>query len=143
MSLLAFIPLIGEVLKRIIPDPAKAQEVELELIKQLNTLDVQQIEVNKTEAQHASIFVAGWRPFIGWVCGIALAMRFLILPTLAVILPLFGVVITLPEIAMSELMGILGGILGLGGLRTFEKVKEVARTEITTPKSVGSSSRDR
>lgn len=133
MSWFAIIPLIGTIIERLIPDKAKAQEIQLELIKQLNQLDTAQLEVNKKEAEHASIFVAGWRPFIGWVCGIALAVRFLILPLIQIVAAAFGYPIDIPVIEMTELMGILGGMLGLGGLRTYEKIKGVERTDIITP----------
>lgn len=134
MSLLALIPLIGTIIERLIPDKAKAAELQLEVVKEINQLNMQQMEVNKKEAEHASIFVAGWRPFIGWVCGAALAIRFLVLPLLQFILTVAGHPIVLPEIEMTELMGILGGMLGLGAMRTVEKIQGVERTEIITPK---------
>lgn len=137
MSLLVtLLPLISDVVRKIIPDKEKAAELEIELIKQVNTLDVQQIQVNMKEAEHGSVFVAGWRPFIGWVCGVALAVRFLILPVLEAICIMSGYPIVLPEINMTELMAILGGILGLGGMRTYERLKGVERTDIIPTKEL-------
>ena len=85
-----------------------------------------QIGVNKQEAQHDSMFVAGWRPFIGWVCGTAFAWHFVLLPITAAILAASGVDFTPPQFEMSALMTVLGGMLGLGGLRTYEKLQGVS-----------------
>ena len=90
-------------------DPAKA----LELIKVQN-------EVNKIEAQHRSIFVAGWRPFIGWVCGVALLYNFILRDIIAWVFPEQ----IPPALQMDHLITILLGMLGLGGLRTYEKLKD-------------------
>lgn len=82
-----------------------------------------QIEVNKQEAQHRSIFVAGWRPFAGWVCVSSMAYHFVLLPILSVALAASDIlpVTELPEFDMSSLMTVLLGMLGLGGLRSYEK----------------------
>ena len=86
-----------------------------------------QLEVNKAEAASGSIFKGGWRPFIGWVCGVAFAYHFILQPVL-----LFGVAVAgveipaLPEFDMGSLMPVLLGMLGLGGLRTVEKIKDKA-----------------
>lgn len=90
-------------------DPEKA----LELIKIQN-------EVNKIEAQHRSIFVAGWRPFIGWVCGFALLYNFILRDLISWLSPEQ----IPPAIQMDQLITILLGMLGLGGLRTYEKLKD-------------------
>ena len=87
-----------------------------------------QLEINKAEAQHKSIFVAGWRPFIGWTCGIALAWHFVLQPLIMFLSVLFG--FTLPELPafdMGSLMTVLMGMLGLGGLRTYEKQKGLTK----------------
>jgi hypothetical protein len=87
-----------------------------------------QIEVNKAEAQHKSIFVAGWRPFVGWTCGIALAWHFVVAPFTMFVCAFLGVVIPeLPTFDMSSLLTVLMGMLGLGGLRTFEKAKGITK----------------
>jgi len=93
----------------------------------LHNANLAQIELNKAEAQHASIFVAGWRPCVGWICAIALGYHFILSPILATILTLSGYTITLPEFEFAQLSTILMGMLGLGGLRTFEKMKGVTK----------------
>lgn len=124
----ALLPGLFKIVERFLPeDPAKAQEMQMELIKQINQLDMSQMEVNKTEAGNPSVFVSGWRPFIGWVCGAALAMNFLLFPLLEWACALYGNPVKFPTLEMTELIGILMGMLGMGGLRTFEKIKGVAR----------------
>jgi len=87
-----------------------------------------QIEVNKTEAASRNPFVAGWRPFIGWTCGIALAWHFVLAPFLMFIAAWVGFdVPRLPVFDMDNLMTVLLGMLGLGGLRSFEKVKGISK----------------
>jgi len=87
-----------------------------------------QIEVNKTEASSRNPFVAGWRPFIGWTCGIALAWHFVLAPFLMFIAAWVGFdVPKLPVFDMDNLMTVLLGMLGLGGLRSFEKVKGISK----------------
>ena len=82
-----------------------------------------QTEINKIEAQHRSIFVAGWRPFIGWVCGVALGYNFILRDLIAWGLLNFADQISLPPaLQMEHLMTVLMGMLGLGTLRNFEKM---------------------
>lgn len=86
-----------------------------------------QLEINKAEAASGSVFKGGWRPFIGWVCGVAFAYHFVIQPFIVFGVAAAGVEIPpLPEFDMSSLMTVMMGMLGLGGLRTFEKTKKVA-----------------
>lgn len=99
-----------------------AHEIATLAEKQAHAQVMAQIEVNKAEAQHASIFVAGWRPFIGWVCGWALAYHFIAQPVIVLFTDL-----KTPQFDMGTLTTILMGMLGLGGLRTFEKAKGIAR----------------
>lgn len=96
--------------------------------KQAHEAAMAQMEVNKAEAGHRSIWVAGWRPFIGWVCGGALAYHFVLQPILVFVIAASGVVLPeLPSFDMDSLMTVLLGMLGLGGLRTFEKSKGLAK----------------
>ena len=89
---------------------------------------IAQVELNKLEAQHRSRFVAGWRPFIGWVCGIALAYNFIARDIIAWILKMnYPLLDPPPELAMEHLLTVLMGMLGLGGLRTYEKIKGKAK----------------
>ena len=87
-----------------------------------------QIEVNKTEAASRNPFVAGWRPFIGWTCGVALAWHFVLAPFVLSAAGWVGVELPeLPAFDMDNLMTVLLGMLGLGGLRTWEKTKGIAK----------------
>jgi len=86
-----------------------------------------QLEVNKTEAAHKSLFVAGWRPAVGWVCVLGMTGNFLVIPFTNFILALTGSEITIPLIETSEMMPVLMGMLGLGTMRTIEKTKKVQR----------------
>lgn len=82
-----------------------------------------QTELNKIEASHRSVFVAGWRPFIGWVCGLALLYNFVLRDMLAWLILNTGLQASLPpDLAMEELMTVLLGMLGLGAFRTAEKM---------------------
>lgn len=92
---------------------------EIDPDKMMELVKVQS-EINKMEAQHRNIFVAGWRPFIGWICGLALAYNFIIRDLIAWVSP----DAMPPAIQMDQLITILLGMLGLGGLRTFEKIKD-------------------
>ena len=87
-----------------------------------------QLAVNAEEAKHRSIFVAGWRPFIGWACGISLFVHFLLFPTADVVTAYLGYKpVPYPAFDMDSLMTILLGILGLGGMRSFEKFKGLTK----------------
>jgi|TARA_R110000803_G_scaffold124865_4_gene192567 hypothetical protein len=86
-----------------------------------NELISLQTKINEIEAGHRSIFVAGWRPFIGWICGIALAYNFIIRDLFIWILKPVDIP---PALQMEHLMTVLLGMLGLGGLRTYEKIKD-------------------
>lgn len=99
------------------------EKLETKVILEKLKLEIPKVqaEINKMEAGHRSIFVAGWRPFIGWVCGVGLAYDFLTRPLLVS----FGV--AAPDIDASSLYPLIAGMLGLGGLRTFEKVKGFAK----------------
>ena len=87
-----------------------------------------QTEVNRAEAQHRNIWVAGWRPFIGWVCGAALAWHFVLAPVVLFVASWLDVFLPpLPAFDMDSLMTVLLGMLGLGGLRSYEKAKGLTR----------------
>jgi hypothetical protein len=105
---------------------------KLKLLELEKSGELAQIGVNMKEAQSSNVFVAGWRPFIGWVCGAAFAWHFILLPVVTVILLGLGVPFIPPAFEMQALMTVLMGMLGLGGLRTFEKVSGVADSNITT-----------
>ena len=101
------------------------EEVRMRLMMQP---DIAQVELNKIEAQHRTIFVAGWRPFIGWVCGVALLYNFILRDLIAWVMVINGVESQPPpELAMTHLMTVLLGMLALGGMRTYEKLKGVTK----------------
>jgi hypothetical protein len=126
----SLLPALSEVLDRVIPDQASAAKAKLEmearLLEAATTQASQQAEINKVEASHQSIFVSGWRPYIGWVCGMAIAWAFLLAPMLSWLLPVVGVVAAVPPLQTEFLLELVFAMLGLGGLRTFEKLKGVA-----------------
>ena len=107
---------------------ALAHEIATLAEKQAHEAALAQVEVNKAEAQHRSIFVAGWRPFVGWVCGVALAYHFVFAPLILFAAAIAGVEIPeLPSFDMETLTTVLLGMLGLGGLRSFEKAKGLTK----------------
>lgn len=105
-----------------------AHEIATLAERQAHEASMAQILTNREEAKHKSIFVAGWRPFIGWTCGVALAYHFVLAPLIT-----FGIIwagAEIPEIPtfdMDSLMTVLLGMLGLGGLRTYEKQKGLTK----------------
>ena len=117
-------------INKVFPDPAQASEAKLKLLElQQNgelAIMTAQTDINKQEAANTSVFVSGWRPAIGWVCALALAYQYLFKPLLIGILPLFGIAAPpLPGLD-DNLWQLMMGMLGMGGLRTFEKVQGVA-----------------
>lgn len=120
---------------RLIPDKNKraeaAEAFELSILQAVTGIVQGQLEINKTEAQHRSVFVAGWRPFIGWVCGAALVVHYLVLPLVVWVAFLLGADLgDAPKLDLGDLMVLLTGMLGLGGLRTYEKRLGVARASL-------------
>jgi hypothetical protein len=117
--------LVSKVFDKVFPDPSKAAEAKLELMKLQQNGELAamlaQTEINKTEAASSSIFVAGWRPFIGWVCGLALMYQYLVRPLVIAFFP----ALSFPGLD-DNLWQLMMGMLGMGGLRTFEKTKGVA-----------------
>jgi hypothetical protein len=99
------------------------KEEKAQLIQEINKA---QIEVNKIESASNSFFKSGWRPFVGWTCGIALCYHFVLQPFLMFLCVSFGHPMDLPVFDMSTLTTVLFGMLGLGGMRSFEKVKRSA-----------------
>lgn len=107
--------------------PNKTEEQKAELAAALVVVQGQ-LAVNQVEAGSSSVFVAGWRPFIGWVCGSACAWNWVGLPMTKMGLALAGgPVLDLAPADLTEMLPVLMGMLGLGALRTHEKIKGVAR----------------
>lgn len=106
---------------------AEMQEKILDGVQQMSTA---QNAVNTAEAQQKNIFVAGWRPFIGWVCGSGLATQFIIGPFVTWIAALAKHPVTFPTLDMGTLLTLLLGMLGLGGMRTYEKVAGITDPDL-------------
>ncbi len=127
------IPLIKEIFDKFIPDPTQKAQAALELaqlqqaaeFKAVDTqaaVDKSQSDVNAVEAANENLFIAGARPFILWICGIAMGYHFILQPLIAFTCAAFGHAIVLPTFDMSSLNTILMGMLGLGGMRSVEKL---------------------
>jgi len=117
----------GKVLDKFIQDKDLKAKLQHEMDMQLHNANLAQIDVNKAEAASGSIFKGGWRPFVGWVCGVAMLYHFLLQPIIVFTLSAAGITFDLPEFDMGSLMTILMGLLGLGGLRSFEKHKGITK----------------
>jgi hypothetical protein len=122
---------IAKLLDKVIPDADErsrlAHEIATLAERQAHEIAKAQIAVNKEEAASHSMFVSGWRPAVGWVCTLGLATNYLFVPVCNFLLTLNESPITVPPLDLSEMMPVLLGMLGLGGLRTYEKTKAVAR----------------
>lgn len=127
----------SKILDKFFPDPTQRDAAKLQLLQmqqngELAQLTAEtdiakaQIGVNQVEAQNPSLFISGWRSFIGWVCGAAFAYHFILQPLLAFGFSAAGHKVDLPVFDMGTLSTVLMGMLGLGGLRTYEKSKGVA-----------------
>jgi roadblock/LC7 domain-containing protein len=127
----ALLPALGTLIDRLIPDRAAAEKAKAEMEQQLvtaaNAAAMAQVEVTKVEATHSSVFVAGWRPSIGWVCAAGLAWAFVVAPVASWALVALGIKAELPAIHTDYLLELVLAMLGIGGLRTFEKLRGVAR----------------
>ncbi len=122
---------ISNLLDKVIPDADErsrlAHEIATLTERQAHEIAKAQIAVNKEEASHASMFVSGWRPAVGWVCCAGLASNYLLVPFANFGLGIAGSVYMVPLLDLSEMMPVLLGMLGLGAMRTVEKTKDVAR----------------
>ena len=133
MSLLnSLIGPVTGILDKVVEDKDQKAKLAHELATMADKLSheqqLAQIEVNKAEATSGSLFKGGWRPFIGWVCGIAFCYHFVVQPIIIFVVALVGVNIPdLPNFNMNTLLTVLGGMLGIGGLRTYEKQKGLTK----------------
>jgi len=133
MSIIAsLIGPVSGILDKVIPDADEKAKLAHQLATMADTHAQQallaQLEINKAEAASGSVFKGGWRPFVGWVCGIALLYHFILSPLIIFSVTLTGIEIPpIPEFDMGSLMTVLMGMLGLGGLRTYEKQKGITK----------------
>lgn len=116
-----------KVLDKFIPDPAAKAKAEDELRNALQAWDKQQTDVNAIEAANANVFVSGWRPMIGWSCAFAFAFLYVVSPIISWGLLLFGKNVPLPSFNADALMSMTFGMLGLAGMRSWEKYKGLTR----------------
>lgn len=122
---------LGEkLIDKLLPDPKQRADAlfKLKELEQNGDLAVmaQQSEINKIEAANPRLFVSGWRPFIGWICGVALSVQMIVGPIVVWISTLAGHPVPLVVLDVSLLTTLLVGMLGLSGMRTVEKVNGVA-----------------
>lgn len=124
-----------DIINKFIPDPAQKaqaayQMAQLQQQTQFKELDAQiaeiqsQTDTNKAEATNTSVFVAGWRPFVGWVCGCGLAYQYLVDPVISWVAAIEHWPLP-PSLDLSTLITMLGGMLGFGAMRTVEKINGV------------------
>jgi hypothetical protein len=120
----------GKLIDRMWPDPAQAATAKLELIKLQQSGDLAQmtgqLDINKIEAASSSTFVSGWRPAIGWVCALALLYQYLVRPLAMAVFAAVGHPLPVMPGLDENLWQLMMAMLGMGGLRTFEKVQGVA-----------------
>lgn len=111
----------GKLIDRLWPDPSQRDAAKLELLKLQQSGELAgitgQVEINKIEAANTNVLVSGWRPFIGWICGAGLGYQFLVYPILVAFVP------KIVQLDMGTLLTLLAGMLGLGALRTTEKLQ--------------------
>lgn len=112
----------GKLIDRLWPDPAERDRAKLELLRMQQAGELAQVAVNQAEAANTSTFVAGWRPAIGWICGAACAWNWIGLPLAKVAFAYSGHSFPVSPADLSEMMPVLMGMLGLGSLRTIEKL---------------------
>ena len=119
---------VANIIDKFVETPEEKQAAELLKAKLMMRPSLAQAEINRIEAAHRSIFVAGWRPFIGWVCGVSLAYNFVLRDMIAWVIVNTGSAASMPpDIAMDQLITILLAMLGLGAFRTTEKIKGVSK----------------
>jgi len=122
------------VVDQLVTDKDQAARLKHELHQTLARLNLAQMAVNAEEAKHSSLFVAGWRPFIGWVCGVALGWEYIGAPVGEWALTLAGLELTytMPRVPSDALMEVVMAMLGMAGLRTYEKRAGIARGRLNT-----------
>jgi hypothetical protein len=130
MGILDSVLSIGStILDRVIPDVNAREKAKQELEKALSEQDFQlslgQIQINQEEAKSENLFKSGWRPSIGWACSLTFILNFVLFPIVNYFLVMFGQQAILIPFDTNTLMTVLGGLLGIGGLRTIEKIKGV------------------
>lgn len=116
----------GQVIARIWPDPADQAKAQLALLELAQRGELAQLEVNKVEAASSSAFTSSWRPFVGWICGIGCGWNWIGLPVASFVMSALGHPVAIYPADLGEMMPLLLGMLGMSGLRSFDKLKGVA-----------------
>lgn len=124
------IGVVGGVVERLVPDKSKAAEMKHEMAMSIINSDLAQIDVNKVEAAHKSVFVSGWRPAVGWICVAALGFNYIVSPLLAWAAVIWMPDAIIPQLDISELLTLLFGLLGMGTLRSYDKKAGTATHKI-------------
>jgi hypothetical protein len=117
---------INTIIKNVFPDPQQQAQAQLAVMEKISSLDMSQIQLNNEEVKSDSIFKSGWRPALGWICVFGFAYTYILGPFADFFLVLNNLP-PLPTLNSKELNSMLGGMLGLGLLRTVEKVKKVMK----------------
>lgn len=129
IPVLSILEIGAKLLDKVIPDKDAREKAQAELIKAAQDQDFQlalaQIKVNEEEAKSDSLFKSGWRPSIGWTCSVAFILHFVAFPIINFIIVGLGYKEVVISFDMATLMTVLGGLLGIGGLRTYEKIKGI------------------
>ena len=115
--------LANTVITKLFPDKSEQERAQMSMAL---TMIQGQLDANKTEAASSSLFVAGWRPAVGWTCAMGCAWNWLGLPVMKAALAVGGVALAVSPADLSEMLPLLFGLLGMGGLRTVEKINGVA-----------------
>lgn len=127
----ALAPAIGTLIDRLIPDVHEAgkakAEIEAKLIEASLAANQAQTEINLQEAKHRSVLIAGWRPAVGWSCALGFAWVYIGNPVASWVLALSGNATPLPAIDTAPLTEMLLAMLGMAGLRSFEKMKGLTK----------------
>jgi hypothetical protein len=118
---------VGNIVDELYTSEEERQQAKLAIQKVEAKLKEKQLDINKAEASHRSVFVSGWRPFLGWVSGLSIGYVYLFQPILDMILQMFQVQVDWVQLDLGQLMPLVLGMLGLGGLRTFEKARNLTK----------------
>ena len=118
---------IGNIVDEVFTSEDERNQAKISIQKIEARLKEKQMDINKVEAGHRSIFIAGWRPALGWISALSVGYVYLFQPFIVMGLKIAGSDVELPTLDLSQLMPLILGMLGLGGLRTFEKAKGVSK----------------
>jgi hypothetical protein len=130
----------GKLIDRLWPDPTQAAQAKVALLQMQQTgelakltadtdLAKAQAAVNQVEAGSNNLFISGWRPMVGWLCAAGVGVQFVVGPVGSWIADLFGYAVTFPAMDTGTLLALLVGMLGIGGMRTYEKVTGTSANE--------------